>query len=100
MNTTKYPENATVVVSRDQVSCDLAAEVAILNLKNSTYYGLDPVGARIWNLIQTPTTIAAITATILREYDVAAEHCEHDVQDLIQKLAGEQLIKVTDGVSA
>jgi len=47
-------EESRLVVSKDQVSCDLAGEAAILNLKNGVYYGLDPVGARIWNLIQEP----------------------------------------------
>ena len=43
-----------MVATKDQVSCDLAGEAAILNIKSGVYYGLDPVGARIWNLMQEP----------------------------------------------
>lgn len=48
---------STVIVSKDQLSCDMAGEAAILNLKDGVYYALDSVGARIWALIQEPRTV-------------------------------------------
>jgi hypothetical protein len=84
----------TVVASKDQVFCDLAGEAAILNLKNSVYYGLDPVGARIWALVQEPVTVSSVRDVILHEYDVEPEQCEHDLLDLLQKLAAQGLIAV------
>jgi Coenzyme PQQ synthesis protein D (PqqD) len=84
----------TIVASKEQLSCDLAGEAAILNLKNSVYYGLDTVGARIWNLVQIPTTVSAVRDAILQEYDVEAERCEQDLRKLLEKLAGEGLIEV------
>jgi hypothetical protein len=83
-----------VVVSKDQVSCDLAGEAAILGLKNGVYYGLDPVGARIWNLIQTPVQVSAVRDAIVNEYEVEAERCERDLLDLLQKFAEQGLIEV------
>jgi len=90
----------TVVASKDQVSCDLAGEAAILGLKNGVYYGLDPVGARIWNLIQTPALVSAVRDAILQEYDVEAERCERDLLDLLQKLAEQGLLEVTGETAA
>src|SRR5579863_8830434 len=90
----------TVVVSKDQVSCDLAGEAAILGLKNGIYYGLDPVGARIWNLIQTPVLVSAVRDAIVQEYDVEAERCERDLLDLLQKLAEQGLLEVTGETAA
>ncbi|HVD92617.1 MAG TPA: PqqD family peptide modification chaperone [Vicinamibacterales bacterium] len=82
------------MASTDQVSCDLAGEAAILNLKNSVYYGLDTVGARIWTLVQEPITVGAVRDAMLREYDVEPERCERDLIDLLQKLAAEGLIAI------
>ena len=79
--------------SADQVSCDLGGEAAILNLRTGVYYGLDPVGARIWNLIQTPRTLVEVRDTILAEYDVEPARCERDLRDLLEKLAAERLIE-------
>lgn len=90
----------TVVVSKDQVSCDLAGEAAILGLKNGVYYGLDPIGARIWNLIQTPVLVSAVRDAIVQEYDVEAERCERDLLDLLQKLGEQGLLEVTGETAA
>ncbi len=86
--------NSIVVVARDQVSCDLAGEAAILNLKSGTYYGLDPVGARIWNLVHEPRTVNEVRDVILNEFDVEPERCERDVHALLQRLAAAGLIEV------
>lgn len=88
--------HSKVVVAKDQLSCDLSGEAAILNLKNGVYYGLDPVGARIWNLIQEPKTVNEIRDAILEEYDVDPDLCESDLFKLLQKLAEEGLIEVKD----
>src|SRR6266852_9135515 len=89
-----------VVVSKEQVSCDLSGEAAILNLKNGVYYGLDPVGARIWNLIQKPVTVSAVREAIVEEFDVGPEQCESDLMALLEKLNREGLIEVKDETAA
>jgi len=83
-----------IVVSKDQVSCDLAGEAAILNLKNSVYYGLDPVGARVWSLIQEPKTFAEIRDTLLGIYDVDSLKLESDLRALLTELAEQGLIDI------
>jgi hypothetical protein len=87
---------ATVEVSKEQVSCDLNGEAAILNLKNGVYYSLDSVGARIWQLIQQPRKVHEIRGVVLEEYDVEPERCDRDLQELLQKLATEGLIEVKE----
>jgi hypothetical protein len=93
-------EHTVVVAAKDQVSCDLAGEAAILNIKNGVYYGLDPVGARIWNLVQQPRSVLEIQRTIVGEYDVEPERCSRDLLDLLEKLFSEGLIEVKDGSTA
>lgn len=85
-----------IKASNDQVSCDLAGEAAILDLKNGVYYGLDPVGARIWELIQAPTEVATIVSQLLDEYDVDAAQCEQDTLALLGQLEERNLIEVVD----
>ena len=84
-----------VVASKDQVSSDLGSEAAILNLKNSVYYGLDPIGARVWQLIQEPTTIGQIRDVLRAEYDVEEAQLEADIRDLLQELAAQGLVEIT-----
>jgi len=87
---------SVIVAVKDQVSCNLAGEAAILNIKSGVYYGLDPVGARIWSLVQDPRTVEDVRSAIIDEYDVEPERCERDLMGLLEKLLAEGLIEVKD----
>ena len=88
-------DQSRIVVTKDRVSCDLAGETAILNLENGVYYGLNPVGARVWNLIQEPRTFADLRNALLDEYDVDAARLEPDLRSLVAQLAEQGLIDIT-----
>jgi len=89
-----------VVAARDQVSCELGDEAAVLNMKNGVYYGLDTIGAQVWKLLQKPQRVAEIHAAVLRDYDVEPERCERDLKDLLEKLLAEGLIEVRNSPTA
>jgi hypothetical protein len=92
--TTALPKDALVQAATDQVSSVLGEEAVILNLQEGKYFGLNPVGTRVWQLIQTPRTVEAILAGLLEEYDVTPEQCERDLMDLLSRLADAGLIEV------
>lgn len=85
-----------VIATENQVSSDLGDEMVILGLKSGVYYGLDPVGARIWSLLQEEKTVAQIKTVLLQEYEVEPERCESDLLELLDQLAAENLITVKD----
>ncbi len=93
---TKITRDTIVVVADEVVSCDLDGEAAILDIKDGIYYGLDPVGAKIWNLIQKPLIINEIIKTILNEYDVDKDQCTNDIFELIEELLDNRLVKVNE----
>jgi len=90
----------SVVARQDQVSSDLAGEAVILDLKSGVYYGLNSVGASIWNLIQEPRTINEVRNAILAQYEVESEQCDRDLLALLQKLEAEGLIEVRNETPA
>ena len=87
-------EESRIVLSKDQVSCDLAGEAAIVNLKNGVYFGLDPVGARIWNLMREPVTFAQIVDTLLHDYAIDRITLESDVRLFVNQLADQGLVEI------
>ena len=89
-----------VVLGPNQVSCDLGGEAAILQLTSGTYYSLDPVGARIWSLLEHPIEVRALRDRILAEYEVAPERLERDLLALLGQLAAAALIEVRDQPAA
>ncbi|HWR51695.1 MAG TPA: PqqD family peptide modification chaperone [Bryobacteraceae bacterium] len=85
---------AVVRRAAGQISCPLRDEVAILNLTNDTYYGLDAVGSRVWDLIAAPRQVSEVRDVLLAEFEVSPERCEQDLQRLITELRGAGLIEV------
>lgn len=67
-------------------------ETVILDLESGTYFGLDPVGARIWQLIGTGQSLSGICDIIVEEYEVSRDTLEHDVWALAQELVTRKLI--------
>ena len=91
---------STVAAAADQVFCDLAGEAIILSLKSGTYYGLDAVGARIWQLLQTPRVVARIRDQVLEEFDVEPSRCEQELLALLEQLVRHSLVEVTSAAPA
>jgi hypothetical protein len=93
-------DQTRVSVSKDQVSCNLEGDVVVLDLKNSTYYELNPVAARIWELLQTPTTVGDLRRTIEDEYDVSPDRLRADITQLLGTLDQHELLTVHEGSDA
>jgi hypothetical protein len=86
--------NSVVAAARNQVSCDVGGESAILNLDNGVYYSLNPIGARVWKLIEQPRRIEEIREVLLEEYDVEPGPCENDLLALLARLLEQGLIEL------
>ena len=69
-------------------------ETVILDLGSGTYFGLDPVGARIWQLMGEGKTLGEICDTMVDEYDVTREALEHDVLELVERLLEQKLVSI------
>ena len=69
-------------------------ETVILDLASGTYYGLDPVGARSWQLMAEGKTLATVCEILLDEFDVTRETLERDVLHLTQELSAKGLVKI------
>lgn len=89
-----------VVVAREQVSCDLAGEAAVLNLASGVYYGLDEVGANVWKLIEKPATVDSICNALIEEYAADRGTIEADVCVLLTEMIKEGLVELLPGEAA
>ena len=89
------PSDAAVVATADQLSTRLGDEIVILGLRDSVYYGLSDVGARIWDLIQTPRTLSEILSSLVAEYDVSAADAAAGLDRLLRDLETRGLVAIT-----
>jgi Coenzyme PQQ synthesis protein D (PqqD) len=97
MRLMQIAETSTVVAVPNQISSSLGEEAVILELTQGVYYGLNAVGARIWELLKEPRTAGEIRDVILDEYDAEPEAVTRDLLGLLTDLADRGLIEVRDG---
>jgi hypothetical protein len=92
----KISIDSSIMLDENVVSCELDGEVAILNMKNGVYYGLNPVGAAVWNLIEMENNVnvAQIIERIVDEYDVEKDECHKDIIELIEQLLKNGLVQI------
>ena len=85
--------NTRVMAKASAVGCDVEGEMVLLDLDSDTYFGLNPVGADIWNYIREERSLQDIHSYLLARYNVSRERCEQEVRALLTSLAAKGLIE-------
>lgn len=80
-----------------QVSCGLNDEVAILNLQSTLYFGLDEVGACVWQALEEPRRVGALCKAVADRFAVSDTACEGDVLAFLAALQAAGLIETVAG---
>lgn len=71
---------------------DLAGEAVLLDPEAGTYFGLNEVGTRAWNLLGgAGTTLAAVHAALSAEYDAPPDRIWDDLLALVRDLLAHRL---------
>ena len=79
-------ETQKITISEEALSQEVNGETVILDLKSESYFGLDEVGTRIWQLLHEEKDLQKVYNALLQEYDVEAEQLEQDLIELVDKL--------------
>lgn len=80
-------------VSDDAIGREVAGEMVLLDLASGQYFGLDPVGSRIWDrLSQGPCSLTDLCDMIEAEFDAPRDVIESDTQALIAQLSEKKLV--------
>jgi Coenzyme PQQ synthesis protein D (PqqD) len=81
----------TFVLSKDAVFRDLDGEAVILDLAAGTYFGLNAVGTRMWQLLERHGRLQEVHDALREEYDVAPDLLERDLLGLVARLVEARL---------
>ena len=82
-----------VKIKEEVVFRNLQGEGVLLNLQTGTYYGLDSIGTRIWDLIEKYGSLQKVLDKLLEENDVTKEQCTKDLADFVLLLKENKLIE-------
>jgi hypothetical protein len=70
----------------DWLAAKVGDELVMMSAEKGNYIGLSDVGARIWELIETPQDVDAVCSQLQKEYDVTPEACRTEVETFLNEL--------------
>jgi hypothetical protein len=71
----------------DWLTAKVGDELVMMSAETGNYIGLTEVGARIWELLETPQDAGVLCNKLLEEFAVSAETCRADVDTFLNELA-------------
>ena len=79
-------------LSGDVVAREVGSETMLLDLASGTYFGLDEVGGRFWQMLEDGKSASEARDALLDEYDVEPDELDRDLETLLAELAANGLV--------
>ena len=71
----------------DWLTAKVGEELMMMSAESGNYVGLTEVGARIWELLETPQELESLCIKLQDEFDVSDETCRAEVETFLKDLA-------------
>ncbi len=65
----------------------LGEEMVMMNMENGDFISMNKVGADIWNLSQSPVSVADLVQKLVKLYDISEEQCLTECTEFLQASA-------------
>lgn len=80
--------------SPEIVHSDMDGETVMMSIEQGEYYGIDAIGAQIWNMLEEEKSIEDICASLCEKYDVEASVCQRDVIRFLENMHEQKIIEI------
>jgi Coenzyme PQQ synthesis protein D (PqqD) len=70
----------------DWLAAKVGDELVMMSAEKGNYIGLSEVGARIWELIETPQDFESVCTRLQDEFEVEPEVCRAEVETFLDEL--------------
>jgi len=84
----------TVKISNNVLFQQINNECVLLDMDSEQYYGLDDIGARMWQVLSENSETEKALTQLLTEYDIDEKTLRQDLLNLITELVNVKLISV------
>lgn len=90
------PGQPFAVISQHVLFERVAGEYVLLDLNSGEYFGLDGVGTRIFELIQSHPNLEAVLEVMLQEYDVDENRLRGELEEFVALLVSKGFLVTQD----
>ena len=85
----------SVRIPGDVLFRELEGEAVLLNLSSSFYFGLDPIGTRIWQLCEAHGSLPRVLDAMRDEFDAPDDTLRSDLIAFVDDLVSKGLLSVS-----
>ncbi|MGB3756640.1 MAG: PqqD family protein [Rivularia sp. (in: cyanobacteria)] len=92
MNSTTSILNQKLSISENALSQEVNGEIIILHFESESYYTLDSVGTKFWQLFTDSDSVETVIQQLLQVYGVDEVALRRDVTKFVEELVEEELL--------
>lgn len=85
-------KNRAVKRNDELIVASIDGELVMLSVEKGQYFGIEGVGTRIWELLESPKTEDSIIESIIEEFEVDEATCRRDVVEFLDRMLEMELI--------
>ena len=68
------------------LAAQVGEELVMMSVDSGVYIGLNDIGARVWDLIETPRELSEICLSLSEEFETTPETCRPEVESFLAQL--------------
>lgn len=89
--------STTLTRNDSMVFTDLDDTIVMMDVDEGQYYELDPIAARIWELIEDGSTVGEICDALAEQYEVDPQECQQDTLEFLQTATERGIVVAEEG---
>lgn len=78
----------------NKIAAEIDDETVILDVESGYYFQLNKSGARIWQLIEAPLSLADLCARLEAAFQVDAATCRAEAVSFLEKMREKRLVEI------
>ena len=88
--------DTTISRNMEIVASDIDGETVMMSVETGKYFGLDPVGSRIWEFLTEPKPVDVLISDLTKAYDVPEDQCRKDTMPFLEKMVEKGILRTAD----
>lgn len=91
---TKLDLNCRLTQNPDLITADMDGEKVMMSIASGKYYGINEVGSRIWELLESPASAEEVCRNITGEFEVDEAQCRSDLMQFLGELLANDIVRI------
>ena len=93
---TQLKHDIPMVRNPELVAAEMDGDLVMMSIDRGEYYGVSGVGPRVWELLEEPISIDALTNKICSEFEVEEARCREDMVQFVTQMSEMGLVQMAE----